>query len=105
MVHLIQSERANAALWEYRYLNQFLVRSTQLVLDWIAGLPNGISTAFFDSQLQAHISLANERFAILNALQRHHLISVRDGLIQVTDKGREYLSWRGPMPPIPPGTA
>lgn len=33
---LFQAERATAFLWEYRYLNYFLVRHTQEVLDWLA---------------------------------------------------------------------
>ncbi len=102
VVHLVQSERANAALWEYRYLNLFLVRGTQMVLDWLATLSNGISVSFFDSQLQAFIPHANERFAILNALQRHHLVSMQNDMIRVTDKGNEYLRWRGPLPELPP---
>ena len=105
IVHLVRSERANAALWEYRYLNLFLVRGTQVVLDWLATLPNGISSAFFDSQLQAFITAANERFAILNALQKHHLVSINADLISITDKGREYLTWRGPLPPPLPAGA
>jgi hypothetical protein len=101
VVQLVQSERAHAALWEYRYLNLYLVRGTQMVLDWLATLPQGISTAFYDSQLQAHIADANERIAILNALQRHHLLTLQNGLLRVTDKGREYLRWRGPLPSSP----
>ena len=34
---LIRSHIATAYLWEYRYLNYFLVRGTQLVLNWIIG--------------------------------------------------------------------
>lgn len=43
VVQLIQSERANAALWECRYLNFYLVRSTQAVLDWLAASPQAVS--------------------------------------------------------------
>ena len=35
---VFQAERAAARLWEYRYLNQFLAVSSQLVLDWVAGV-------------------------------------------------------------------
>lgn len=100
VVQLIQSERANAALWEYRYLNFYLARSTQAVLDWLAASPQALSANMVDSFLQSFITDANERKAILNALQKHHLITLSAGLIDVMPKGREYLQWRGPLPPI-----
>lgn len=99
IVQLVQSERANAALWEYRYLNYYLVRSTQLVLEWLAAQPQPVSMRLLDSYLQPLIPDANERAAIVNALQTHHLIVVSADAITVTPKGREYLQWRGPLPP------
>lgn len=99
--HLLQSERANAFLWEYRYLNLFLARSTQLVLDWLGTLQQPISVNLVDSHLQAFIVDAQERVAILTALQTHHLILIANNLVQVTPKGREYLQWRGPLPATP----
>lgn len=98
---LLQSERANALLWEYRYLNFFLARSTQLVLDWIATLSQPISVSLVDSHLQAFILDAQERFAILAALQNHHLVTITNNLVRITPKGREYLQWRGPLPMAP----
>lgn len=97
IAQLIRSERANAALWEYRYLNFYLVRSTQAVLDWLATLPQPVSERLVDSHLQAFVPDANERAAISSALQRHHLVVAADGAIRVTDKGREYIQWRGPL--------
>jgi len=99
--HLLQSERANAFLWEYRYLNLFLARSTQLVLDWLGTLQQPISVNLLDSHLQAYIVDAQERVAILTALQNHHLILIQNNLVQITPKGREYLQWRGPLPAAP----
>ncbi|TAJ07244.1 MAG: hypothetical protein EPO61_14885 [Nitrospirae bacterium] len=83
---LIQSERANAALWEYRYLNLFLVRSTQAVLDWLATLPQPVSRNFFDSFLQPFIPDANERGAIFAAIQSHHLVSEVENLYRSPPK-------------------
>lgn len=101
VVHLIQSERATAALWEYRYLNFFLARSTQLVLDWLGTLQQPISVNLIDSYLQSFIVDAQERVAILTALQNHHLVTIVNNLVQITPKGREYLQWRGPLPATP----
>ena len=100
IVRLIQSERANAALWEYRYLNYYLVRTTQLVLEWLAAQPQPVSMRLLDSFLQAPIPDANERTAIVTALQNHHLIALKADALTVTPKGREYLQWRGPLPPM-----
>ena len=100
IVQLIKSERANAALWEYRYLNHYLVRATQLVLEWLATQPQPVSMRLVDTYLQPHIPEARERSAIINALSNHHLITSDEEVINVTAKGREYLQWRGPLPPV-----
>lgn len=92
------SERAKAALWEYRYLNYFLARSTQRVLDWLASLNKITTVSFFDSFWLPVISNAEERHAIIHALQAHCLIMLTGEVIEVTPKGREYLEWRGPLP-------
>jgi len=46
---LLDAERARAYLWEYRYLNYFLVYHTQQVLDWFASFPSPTSLSLFDS--------------------------------------------------------
>ncbi len=106
--HLIAGERANAALWEYRFLNYHLVRQTQLVLDWLASMATPPTVALFDNLLQQFIPDAGERRAIIGTLHSHYLIDTGNGLIVVTPKGRDYLQWRGPLPewyqrtPTPP---
>ena len=98
---LIRSHIATAYIWEYRYLNYFLVRGTQLVLDWLIGLPQATTYMHYDSVWLPIIPSANERQAIINALQTHHLIQqLEHGMIVVTQKGREYQEWRGPLPPL-----
>ena len=92
------AERARAALWEYRYLNYFLVPSTQRVLDWLASLPVRTTISLFDTFWLPVISSTEERRAIINALQAHCLIALNGEVIEVTPKGREYLQWRGPIP-------
>jgi len=98
---LIRSHIATAYIWEYRYLNYFLVRATQHVLDWLIGLPQATTYMYYDSIWQPMIPSANERQAIINALQTHHLIQQdASGMIVVTPKGREYQEWRGPLQPL-----
>lgn len=98
---LIRSHIATAYVWEYRYLNYFLARGTQHVLDWLIGLTQSTTYAHFESVWIPTIPSANERQAIINALQAHHLIQQEDsGLIVVTPKGREYAEWRGKLPPL-----
>ena len=94
----LDAERARAATWEYRYLNHFLARATQDVLDWLAGLQSRTSKSMYDTYWLPHIISAHEREAIITALQAHHLIQIQNELIEVTPKGREYLTWRGPLP-------
>lgn len=99
---LIRSHIATSYLWEYRYLNYFLVRGTQDVLDWLIGLPQPTNYSHYDSIWLPIIPSANERQSIINALQSHHLIYCPDsnGLIKVTPKGLEYQEWRGTLPSL-----
>lgn len=100
----IRAHIATAYLWEYRYLNYFLVHNTQLVLDWLIGLAQATIYTHFDAVWLPIIPSANERRAIINALQTHHLIEVRQEqseMIVVTPKGSEYQAWRGVMSSLP----
>jgi len=98
---IFRAESAKAALWEYRYLNYFLVPQTQRVLDWLLSLSVRTTISMFDSFWMPIIPEANERKAIVNALQTHHLIMLTGELIEVTPKGKEYIQWRGPELPPP----
>lgn len=95
---IFDAERARAALWEYRYLNFFLVRTTQKVLDWLASLPNSTTVSLFDALWMPLTPSAEERKAIIDVLQAHHLIQFQGELVEVTPKGREYIQWRGALP-------
>lgn len=90
----IKSERATSYLWEYRYLNYFLVPQTQVVLDWFADLRTPITYRNYDAVWISRITSANERNAIWNALQAHHLITVENEVASITEKGKEYMGWR-----------
>lgn len=98
---IIRSHIATAYTWEYRYLNYFLARGTQMVLDWLINLPQPTTYNHFDSTWLPLIPSAEERQAIIGALRNHHLIyQYEAGMISVTPKGREYQQWRGPLPPL-----
>ena len=47
MRDFIQAQQSTSRLWEYRYLNFYFVRNTQLVLDWLASLQNRPSIEMF----------------------------------------------------------
>ncbi len=97
----MQSERARAHLWEYRFLNRFLVLNTQRVLDWLAGLPDPPTFTMYDAWWQQVIPSAEQRRTIVQVLEEHNLIVMRGDLIEITPKGREYIEWRGPLPGSP----
>ena len=99
--NILKAERATSYLWEYRYLNYFLVYGTQVVLDWLIGLSQPTTYSHFDATWLPTIPSANERGAIINALQAHHLVQVVDAVIKVTPKGEEYQQWRGELPKVP----
>ncbi|HJV81759.1 hypothetical protein [Noviherbaspirillum sp.] len=96
------AERARAHLWEYRYLNYFFVHNTQRVLDWLASLPNAPTFLMYDAWWQSTIPSADQRRTIINVLESHNLIHFNGELIEITPKGREYIQWRGPTPPVLP---
>ena len=95
--NLLLAEQASARTWEYRYLNYFLVLHTQRALDWLSKLPQPVAFSFYDSQWLPIIPNANERGAVINALQAHHLIQIDSQSITVTQKGYEYIQWRGAL--------
>lgn len=90
----VMAERGMARRWEYLYLNSFLVAKTQVVLDWlhiqIAAPP---SITWFH-QFFSHIE-ESQLETILKVLERHHLIEFSGEFIKLTDKGREYVVFRG----------
>jgi hypothetical protein len=93
----LRSERERAYLWEYRFLNYFLAPKTQIVLEWLASRqPTNFAT--YDNWIMAQVRNPVERFAMIEALRSHHLLSVDENwLMSVTPKGREYMQWRGPL--------
>jgi hypothetical protein len=94
---LFDAERAKAFFWEYRYLNLFLAKTTQTILDWLASLQSPPTVELADSLWQTAIPSVDERRAILEALRSHYLVDIKNNLLIVTPKGREYIQWRGPI--------
>lgn len=91
---LFDAERARSYLWEYRYLNYFLVPITQEVLEWLNTAKQRVSVAMADTLWSSRIPDAGQRRTILAVLESHHLVQ-RDGdLIEISPKGREYLEWK-----------
>jgi len=95
LIEFIKAERARAALWEYRFLNLYLVRNTQRVLDWLTSLGQRTTVRLFDAFWAPFIPNPEERKAILDALANNHIIQISGELIEVTPKGWEYIQWRG----------
>ena len=88
------AERARAYLWEYRYLNLFLVARTQRVLEWFATLPVRTTYAMYDTLWTTAIPDPSQRGTVISVLEAHYLIQRHDDLLEITPKGREYLEWR-----------
>jgi hypothetical protein len=100
---LVKAERERAYLWEYRYLNLFLVRGTQIVLEWFAARESPTAFQVYDGWWSSLVLDPNERFARVAILKSHYLLVEHNGLLSVSEKGREYLAWRGPLPQLPAG--
>ena len=90
-----ESERANSYLWEYKYLNLFLVQNTKNILDWFYSLDKSITVSIYDNIWKSIIPDSKEREAILSALLNHYLINRNDGdMLEITPKGKEYKLWK-----------
>lgn len=94
----MQAERARAHLWEYRFLNYFLVINTQRVLDWLSALPDSPTFTMYDAWWQQVIPTAEQRRTVIQVLEEHNLVVMKGDLIELTPKGKEYIQWRGPLP-------
>jgi hypothetical protein len=96
---ILQAQHAAARLWEYRYLNLFLAPPSQHVLTWFASL--GYTTLdAYDAYWAQHLD-GEQRKVILQALNAHHLVEREGPVLRISEKGREYVTWRGPLPAVP----
>lgn len=95
---VFQAERAAARLWEYRYLNLFLAPITQLVLNWFMTVQLTTGDAF-DAFWSQYITDVDQRITILKVLTGHYLVEAQGPVLRVSDKGKEYVGWRGALPP------
>lgn len=113
----LTAEIETSLIWEFRYLNYFLVPVTQAALDFLVNRNSPVSVATYDAWATATIANLQERDAVLLALKAHRLVvQGDDGLIESTPKGRMYVIWRGPFSnylawrqlttmPVAPGSA
>lgn len=99
----VRAERERAYLWEYRYLNLFLVRGSQLVLEWFANRAAPTTFPVYDTWWSSLVIEPRERMARVDALRSHYLLVEQNGLLSVSEKGCEYLTWRGPLPNLREG--
>lgn len=91
---LYNAERSRAYFWEYSYLNYYLVTRTQYTLDWLAKYAQPMPVSLYDTLTSPSVPDPKERNAILNALENHYLVQVKDNIITVSQKGHEYIEWR-----------
>jgi hypothetical protein len=97
---LLVAEEMKSVLWEFRFMNLYFVRRTQVVLDWFKSNGNPISRSLYEDIWMVDIPSALERNAVFTALSNHQLIEDKNGIIHLTAKGDGYLQWRGPLPPL-----
>ena len=89
---LIRAHIATAYLWEYRYLNYFLARSTQSALDWLVGLKQPTTYSHYDSSFLPIVPSVRARQAMITALETHHLINFDHGSNAITVTPKRNLS-------------
>lgn len=76
---------------DFRPLNTILAFNTQTLLDILSmgegDMPIAVFNHLFDE------APADQRHAMLTILYQHGLVSVDDGIIQLTPRGRDYVNW------------
>jgi len=86
--------RSIAYIWEYRYLNYYLVHNTKKVLYWFSTREFPINYTSYNAYWMTRIPDIRQRETILNVLQNHYLI-LRDGdTYSISPKGLEYIQFR-----------
>lgn len=98
---LIVQWRANAYIWEYQYLNRFLVYNSRKVLCWFYDINRSLNIELVDAFWKTQIPDTDELGAILTALKNHYLVEFYSGQISITPKGREYIEHFGRVPIVP----
>lgn len=85
-----------AELFEFAYLNSYLVFNSKTALLWIFLRPTTRENFLANFSLPPQIfNPLAEKEAILNTLLINHLIESRDGLLLITDKGKRFLRYLG----------
>ncbi len=88
----LERQMKQSKLWEFSYLNLFLIDYTKKVLVWLSN-SGPTATGTYHSAWMKQIPSGNERNTVLGALTHHLLVEGKDGQISVTDKGKEYIDW------------
>jgi hypothetical protein len=92
--HAISAAR-DSMLWEFNFLNYFLVFNTKRVLYWFSRLREPIPTTAFHQTWSTFIPLETERNTILDVLVKHNLIEHQARGYKITEKGKSYISFCG----------
>jgi len=96
----VRAAESVSLLWEYRYLNYYLVAGTQATLDWFAGLnPRRTTLNVYDASLTQLVPDPSERNARLSALVQHNLVTREGEFLQISPKGEQYRTWRANILP------
>lgn len=95
--NLFNAEIQKGIIWEFRFLNYFLVPNTKKVLNWLNTYKGGMSKSLYHSLWLTFIQSADQRTTILDVLESHQLIKFSAELIEVTQKGKDFLNWHGPI--------
>jgi hypothetical protein len=87
--------RDQARMWQFVFLNNYLVFHTHQVLDWLASFGGAVERSLLETAWLAQIPDPQERAAVVNALVTSGLATTEGPGVRVTDMGRDFLAWRG----------
>lgn len=90
---LIEYLAVRSELYEFMYLNLYLVQNTKLVLLWFNVQP--FTKDFFNLSFQNTIPNPMEKEAIFNALLNNQLTKAAAGNFKITEKGFRFLKFIG----------
>lgn len=81
--------------WQFKCFNLAFFEVTQQLLDWLY-LRGSCGVSAFDTHWSANgLPTSQIRQETLEVLGGHRLVSLANGVLEITGKGREYVEWRG----------
>lgn len=98
-VNLLNEKQKEVVGWWFNYLSLFLVPKTKFILSWFGSQTVAPTKEYFHETWKQIVPDTKERETILMVLLHHGLIEAKNQVLQITQAGRDFLNFIGPLLP------